>query len=227
MFSRCLLWMILFAGMNALKAQQATFRMVAAGDFEPYDSLVFMVNGINISNKSQAYKVPVYPNTIDTIRYLHKPGAETGVILTRLRPGESYEIVPNGCSTYEIVPKRKHKEICLVRLVTTGKDTTTRYLNSYYCFIDPEQIRTKDTTNYFVNASSGYCPYAVTSFYMCGKDLDHIQNESDTEDCHGVIMHFTGGEMYTLYYNYKTKTMTASFDGYYSKKRNVKITRYD
>lgn len=227
MFSRYLLCIIFFTGTLALKAQQATFRMIAAGEFEPYDSLVFIVNGIRISNKSQTYTVPVYRNRVDTIRYLYKPGTETGVILTKLRPGESYQIIPNGCSTYEIVPKRKHDQLCLVRLVTSGKDTITRYLNSYYCFIDPEQIRTKDTTNYFINGSSGYCPYAVTSFYMCGKDLDHIQNESDTEDCHGVIMHFTGGEMYTLYYNYKTRAMTVSFDGYYHKKRRVKITHYD
>lgn len=227
MFSRCLLLIIFFVGSHALKAQQATFSMIAAGEFESYDSLIFTVNGVTISDKSQAYKVSVYPNRMDTIRYLKKPDAETWVILTKLRPGESYQIVPNGCSTYEIVPKRKNKQLCLVRLVTTEKDTSSRYLNSYYCFIDPMQIQTKDTTNYFVNASSGYCPYAVTSFYMCGKDLDHIQNESDTKDCHGVIMHFTGGEMYTLYYNYKTQAMTVSFDGYYSKKRNVKITRYD
>lgn len=204
-------------------SQKATFEVIPTGGFEVYDSLIFSVNGISLAEYSKTYTVPVRRSGLDTIAYRERPGKEEWYIVTKLRPGERYRIVPNGCSTFEIVPKHKTNELCLVRMTTVNEDSSRLYLNSYYCFVDPEQICTKDTTDYFVNASSGYCPYAITSFNMCGKDLDHIEKPEDTEDCHGLIMHFTGGEMYTLRYDYKTQALSVSFDGYYSRKKKVKI----
>ncbi len=141
-----------------------------------------------------------------------------------MRPEETYTVVFNPCSMFEIQPKTMNEGTKLVRLIATNRDSSKLYLNSFYCFIEPNQIWSKDTTEYFPNASSGYCRYAVSSFNMCTKDIDAIMDDNkEIKNCNGITLYFSGQEMYSLYYDYQTKIMTAKFDGYYDEKLNVKI----
>jgi len=195
-----------------------------SGTVATYNRIKFTVNNVTLTQADRPFKIKINERGLDTIKLEGYSIYASETIIAKLRPGETYEIAFNACSNYEIIPKTKRDGHKLVRLVSVNRDSTKLYLNSGYCFIDPQQIWSKDTTEYFYNAASGYCPYAVDLFQMCNKDFDELYKDKfDPNDCHGIILHFSGREMFTLIYDYKTKSISAKFDGYYDTKLNIKI----
>ncbi len=190
-----------------------------------YNKLKFTVNGVVLAQQNKKFKIKIHKNGLDTIKLENYSVSPSETIIAKLQAGETYEIHFNACSNYEIIPATKRNGSKLVRFVSVNKNGAKMFLNSPYCFVEPQQIHDKDTTYYFYNASSGYCPYAVTPFQVCTKDFEDLyNNQYNPSDCPGnLILYFSGREMFTLFYDYKTNLLTAKFDGYYTNKLKVKI----
>jgi hypothetical protein len=198
-----------------------------SGTVAAYNKIRFIVNNVSLAQPDKPFKIKINEKGLDTIRLEGFSIYQSETIITKLRANETYEIHFNACSNYEIIPKTKREEGELVRVVSIHKDSTKMFLNSAYCDVDPRQIWEKDTTDYFHKASSGYCPYAVNSFQMCVKDFDELYKDKfNPSDCNGIILYFSGLEMFTLVYDYKTKALTARFDGYYDKKLKLNVAPY-
>ncbi len=182
------------------------------------------VNRTRLLKKNKTYQIKLN-NDLDTILIKGANGeSKMMTVLSKLKAGEHYTIVFNACSSFEIVPSAKKKSENLIRFISLNRDSTQLFLNSAFCFVDPKQIRNKDTTEYFRNFSSGYCRYALSHFLLCPRDLDNIEKDGDVTDCIETVLYFSRNEMYSLHYDYKTKKMKIVFDGYYKHQPSIKIT---
>jgi hypothetical protein len=189
-----------------------------------YNSMEISVNGIKLLQQDRVYKIRVNELQLDTIIIKGIYGSlVSDTILAKLNSGITYNITFNPCSNFQIIPSKVREGKKLVRVIATNRDENKFYLNSYNCFFDHNQLWNRDTTDYFYNIPSGMCPYAPTSFQMCSKDIEDINSMTDAKDCRGVMLYFSGNEMFTLYYDYKISKMTARFDGYYNEKLNIDI----
>lgn len=210
-----------------LYSQKSTFVFSGLDEKEMdfFNSLQISVNKIPLSIKNKKYKITINKAGLDTIKIVSQSEQiESQTILTKLRTGETYTIIFNPCSMFEIRPAKEREGLKLVRLITQNKDSTKLFLNSFYCFVDPLQIEKRDTTDYFPNASSGYCPYAVNSFNVCENDIDEIMDNIEAyKKCHGLILYFSGQEMYSIIYDHQTKAIKVQFDGYYDESKKIKI----
>jgi hypothetical protein len=219
---------IIFFLSSSIYCQNSHFVFLKLDEDDPnysYNSLEITINNTRLFEQNKKYKVNINLSQLDTIKIKSKDSLNfSKVILTKLKPQETYTIIYNICSMFEIRPSKINDGKKLVRLIAINKDTSKLYLNSYYSYIEPNQIWTKDTTDYFTNYSSAYCPYAVSTYLLCTNDFDgFINNEKEIPNCTELTLYFSGKEMYSLYYNYKTKEMTAKFDGYYDEKLKIKV----
>lgn len=190
-----------------------------------YNKLNITVNSVSIIEKNKKYKIKINQTALDTITISSDKGYLNQTIVTRLKAAETYQFTFNPCSSFEIIPSKQQERTRLVRIISINRDTTKLFLNSDYCFIDKEQIQKRDTTDYYHNAYSGYCPYSISSFYLCkGKETSH--SETDYNLCQGMRLYFAENEMYSLIYDHKSNKMTTKFEGYYNKKIKLKISEF-
>ena len=208
---------LIFAYLH-LYAKHASFSFIPTiargGITEVYNSFEITVNGVKIASPDKKYKIKINPAAFDTITIKSSNVVFNSTVLIKLRPHEEYKFAFNPCSTYEIIPAKKKGGLKWARLVSFKRDTSTLFLNNDFCFIDSGEVRNKDTTKYYTIYSSGYCPYAVTSFSMCPKDINDYNHKCTPETCRRINLHLSGGELITICYDYKTRKITAKFDGY-------------
>jgi hypothetical protein len=187
-----------------------------------YNDLKITVNGIQLQKKDIHYKIPLHDKGLDTIIVIHSQTSRPSVILTKFGQGKKYRFAYNPCSTFEIIPQKKVTRTQLVRFILLNKTTTPLYLISPTTFIDlPQELRSEDTTRYHINAFSGYCPYAVTSFAVCSTEEPDNNEYNNPEICSATTIQFFGTEKYTLVYDPEKKKLNVVFDGYYNRKTDA------
>jgi hypothetical protein len=217
----------LFASVFMCFGQTAEFVFESAGPHSPeptrswYTNMQISINGQQLNLQDTTYTVSLLPG-IDTMLFDAVYGKNHYTVLAELKLGERYRVTYNECSGFEIIPGSQDLNQRLVRLISVNRDSSKWLLNSPYCFIDSAQVHHRDTTDYFTNATSGFCPYAPTSFDMCPKHSYDL-GPSEEGDCHGVIIYFSGGEMFTLVFDYSIRQMSISFDGYYEEGMDMPI----
>lgn len=186
-----------------------------------YNSLIIKVNNVILEEHYKPYKIHINTNQLDTIVVIDEE-QKTEIILTKLKADETYIIKHNPCSLYEIIPGNQFESTNLIRLITTNKDNSKIYFNSYDCFIDSMEIWKNDTTDYYIKHTNGHCPYSINTFNICEKNIEEI-NSKEIINCSKINVYFYGNEMYSLIYDYQNKEMKLVFDGYYEKNKKIKI----
>ncbi|MFM7024143.1 MAG: hypothetical protein ACKOXB_14315 [Flavobacteriales bacterium] len=187
--------------------------------FSEYDSLEVKVNGV-VLLRDKKQKIKINEEGLDTIKIKNSFFNEN--VIAKLKDGETYHITFNPCSTFEIIPANKKEGFHLARIVSVNRNESKIYYKSLSSFIDSLEIQSKDTTNYFISHTSGYCPYAISNYSFCSKDIDFAENELN-KYCKSVLLYFSGTEMFSIYYDYQSKNINVRFDGYYDKRMNIKI----